>query len=199
MWMWRSRRQMGWRWFVCARLRCLLSRWQVFQRNRWQTLQLCWNRLVYRWKYVCRRCLWAYRYVFGLLVCVCSRLSNYILASFEDFDLLDNGGSNCGEPIDTDIGVYWRNVDITDGRQAVFRVDRNGATSPRTGPTVDHTLGTSTGKYIYVEASSPCNPYVPWHFESTIRYDGASASSSLSFWYHQVSFDQFIEYCVWIR
>ena len=124
------------------------------------------------------------------------------IASFENFDQLRDGGSNCDEPIDTDIGVYWQNVDITDGQQAVFRVNAGSTPSPNTGPTADHTLGRSTGKYIYLEASSSCNPNVPWHFESSIRYDGASDSPSLSLWYHQVSFrsiDRILCVCTLIK
>ncbi len=56
--------------------------------------------------------------------------------------------------------------------------------SASTGPTIDHTLGSSAGIYVYTEASSPSalgdTAWLMSPFVSLL----SSASPSLSFWYH---------------
>ncbi len=63
-----------------------------------------------------------------------------------------------------------------------FAVDVNGTSSSSTGPSVDHTVGTSAGKYVYAEASG-CTGGT-WHLNSPpINLTGTNAIE-FSFWYH---------------
>ncbi len=69
---------------------------------------------------------------------LCAPITNY--PYMEDFD---NGViPPCYSETSTATGYTWR-------------VDNGGTPSSATGPAVDHTTGTATGYYMYVEASSP--------------------------------------------
>lgn len=65
----------------------------------------------------------------------------------------------------------------------------NGATPTATsGPNVDHTVGTSSGKYIYTEASSPAASGEVAYAISPCVYL-SNSSMVLSFWYHMYGSD----------
>ena len=51
------------------------------------------------------------------------------------------------------VGNNWTQ-DQSDGGE--WRLDMGGTPSGTTGPSVDYNPGTSTGKYMYTESSSPC-------------------------------------------
>ncbi len=69
---------------------------------------------------------------------LCAPITNY--PYMEDFD---NGViPPCYSETSTATGYTWR-------------IDNGGTPSSATGPAVDHTTGTATGYYMYVEASSP--------------------------------------------
>ncbi|EDO47788.1 predicted protein [Nematostella vectensis] len=63
-----------------------------------------------------------------------------------------------------------------------WRRDRGGTPSANTGPTVDHTLGTALGWYMYVEASNG-NSYDLGRLESG-SLKQSSATCQMNFWYH---------------
>lgn len=79
------------------------------------------------------------------------------------------------------LGGDWTNVTGVDG--ADWTVDIGGTATTTTGPGTDHTLGTSTGRYIYTE-SSTC--YGVTHIAESPVYDISSMTNDavLSFWYH---------------
>ena len=63
--------------------------------------------------------------------------------------------------------------------------DENGTGSGGTGPSVDHTLGNATGKYLYTEASTPALPgEVATVTSPNIDLAGFSYPA-LHFWYHK--------------
>jgi len=67
-----------------------------------------------------------------------------------------------------------------------FLVDINGTGSNPTGPQgVDHNPGTSTGKYLYAETSSPCfTGSNSWHLESPAIDLTGTNDIQFTFWYH---------------
>ena len=64
-----------------------------------------------------------------------------------------------------------------------WRVNKGATPSSSTGPDFDHTTGTSTGKYIYLEASGPCNGKTAILYSPCFDLNGIT-SSLLTFWYH---------------
>ncbi|MDX5347855.1 MAG: choice-of-anchor J domain-containing protein, partial [Hymenobacteraceae bacterium] len=64
-----------------------------------------------------------------------------------------------------------------------WEVDNGGTSSSGTGPAVDHTLGTSAGKYVFTEASSGSLGSVAELESPCINLSGLTAPG-LEFWYH---------------
>lgn len=66
-----------------------------------------------------------------------------------------------------------------------FSSDTGGTSSGSTGPSTDHNPGTSSGRYLYAEASSPCyTGSNSWHLESpSIDLTGTN-DIQFTFWYH---------------
>jgi len=65
-----------------------------------------------------------------------------------------------------------------------WRADNGGTPTTNSGPSVDHTLGTSAGKYLYTEASSPAVQGEVTNLISPCLAIPATGTISLSFWYH---------------
>lgn len=64
-----------------------------------------------------------------------------------------------------------------------WRTNSGGTASGSTGPSSDHTLGTSAGKYLYLEASGGCDSNLATLLSPCI--DLTSATSPIfEFWYH---------------
>ncbi len=80
----------------------------------------------------------------------------------------------------------WRNADQYGFAQAgTDWLAEDGSTpSTTTGPDIDHTLGTATGKYLYVETSG-CNN-VTAHLVSGIFDFSALSAPKIKFWYHML-------------
>lgn len=78
----------------------------------------------------------------------------------------------------------WKNADQYAFPQAGtdWLVEDGSTPSTATGPDIDHTIGTATGKYIYVETSG-CNN-VTAHLVSAIYDFSAVSSPRISFWWH---------------
>jgi len=100
----------------------------------------------------------------------------------ENFD----NQSTCGTATDCETEVCnidgnWSNVN--NGSDDVdWRVDKNGTPSSNTGPSIDHTLGTASGQYVYLETSS-CYGKTAL-LKSKCMNLSSYESASLSFWYH---------------
>lgn len=125
----------------------------------------------------------------NLLLLFCFQLAAFIgftqpISTFpyvEDFEAEATCPTGCGAACPTLID--WTNP-ITDDLD--WLVDVNGTSSGGTGPSVDHTLGTTAGKYVYIETSCSGTGYPnmtaelesPW-FDFT-----SYANVNLSFWYH---------------
>jgi gliding motility-associated-like protein len=58
-----------------------------------------------------------------------------------------------------------------------------GTTGPNTGPSVDHTLGTSTGKFLFIE-SSGCNALQAVSVQTPPLNFGASTNPQIEYWVH---------------
>ncbi|MFC2111493.1 BNR-repeat neuraminidase N-terminal domain-containing protein, partial [Bacteroidota bacterium] len=65
-----------------------------------------------------------------------------------------------------------------------WRVDAAGTPSAYTGPTIDHTLGTALGKYMYTEASAPAVLGEVTSFLSPCINFSNFPNPVLKFWYH---------------
>jgi hypothetical protein len=99
----------------------------------------------------------------------------------EDFEAEAVCPTGCGAACATLIDF---NNDLADDID--WLVDTAGTSSGSTGPSVDHTLGTINGKYVFVETScdgtgypnTTANLESPW-FDFT-----AGTSMQLNFWYH---------------
>ena len=101
------------------------------------------------------------------------------LPHVEDFELFPTCSGSCGATCNLING--WTNAT---GDYGDWTVDINGTSSSNTGPSADHTLGNSTGHYLYIEASSPCFPSRDFFLVSPLcDFTGANAPQ-LSFWYH---------------
>ncbi len=71
-----------------------------------------------------------------------------------------------------------------------WTVDNGGTPSANTGPSVDHTLGTSAGKYLFTEASNPAAQGDIANLVSPcIDLSNANAGARLKFWYHMYGAD----------
>lgn len=64
-----------------------------------------------------------------------------------------------------------------------WQVDAGGTPSTNTGPTVDHTLGTAAGKYVFTEASSGTVGDETYLISPCLDLSALTAPQ-LSFWYH---------------
>ncbi len=69
-----------------------------------------------------------------------------------------------------------------------WQVNAGGTSSSNTGPTIDHTLGTSTGIYVYTEASSGSQGNYTTLTSPCLDLSSMLAPG-LSFWYHMYGAD----------
>ncbi|MCB9232296.1 MAG: PKD domain-containing protein [Bacteroidia bacterium] len=100
---------------------------------------------------------------------------------FESFGLCSTN-PDCGVTTCPISGI-WTNepngvVDDID-----WRVDEGGTPSQTTGPSIDHDPGTSTGNYVYLEASNGCTTTVAHLVTGCIDLSTAT-NPTLNFWYH---------------
>jgi PKD repeat protein len=100
----------------------------------------------------------------------------------QDFEAFAQCGGSCTSTCALQDG--WVNA-ATATRD--FSSDTGGTSSSQTGPQVDHTLGTSAGRYLYAESSSPCYTGAnSWHLVSpTIDLTGTN-DVQFTFWYHML-------------
>ncbi|WP_194765843.1 T9SS type A sorting domain-containing protein [Tamlana sp. I1] len=116
---------------------------------------------------------------------ISAQVSNYpYIQNFDSFvDCIDT----CGEPCA--LKESWTNV-YTD--QDEWITNKAATPTADTGPTVDHTLGTQLGTYLYVETSDPCHLVSTTSHLLSPVFDLTSPSltlSEMSFWYHMMGVD----------
>lgn len=75
----------------------------------------------------------------------------------------------------------WSNSTEDD---ADWIVNKGGTQTGNTGPTVDQTLGTVDGNYLYIESSTPCNPSKEAILTSQCIDVSTINTPQLTFWYH---------------
>lgn len=106
----------------------------------------------------------------------------------EDFEGQTLGPTGCG-PSYTFTGTTWMNGDDAGSvtHQTDWTVDNGGTSSSGTGPSIDHTLGTNSGNYIYAETSCSGSGYPnrTWELWSPfLDFSGTTTNMELTFWYH---------------
>ncbi|MDA8693443.1 PKD domain-containing protein, partial [Saprospiraceae bacterium] len=103
----------------------------------------------------------------------------------EDFESVATCGTSndCGTT-SCPLGVAWRNIPNGIEDDIDWRADNDGTGSAGTGPSVDHTLGTASGIYLYLESSSCSN-----RTANLVAYCvplSNTGASELSLWYHML-------------
>ena len=91
---------------------------------------------------------------------------------FQNFELFTNGSP---------ASEGWFNT-ATGNPQ--WLVDAGGTPSSATGPNVDHTSGTVTGKYVFLETSGGVAGVADTMVSAPIAVDASQSILELSFWYH---------------
>ncbi|UCF62747.1 MAG: choice-of-anchor D domain-containing protein, partial [bacterium] len=105
--------------------------------------------------------------------------SNTAFPPFSAPYLEDFEGAVVGTP--GTLPILWTNETDDDFD---WYVDAGGTPSASTGPSVDHTLGTSAGKYMFTESSSPNYPAQIAHLTTPFIDMSGVNQPGLSFWYH---------------
>ncbi len=97
----------------------------------------------------------------------------------QDFESFNTCTNSCNATCNLLDG--WSN-ETGDGGNWI--VDQGGTSSSQTGPSVDKIPGTSVGKYIYLETSSPCYPNVTSNMLSPELDLAGSNAPLVEFYYH---------------
>lgn len=100
---------------------------------------------------------------------------------FENFSLCgtanDCGNTSCS------LANGWENPANFTFDDIDWRTNSGGTASGSTGPSSDHTLGTTAGKYLFLEASGGCDSNLAILLSPCIDLSTAT-SPLLEFWYH---------------
>ncbi|XP_077978860.1 MAM and LDL-receptor class A domain-containing protein 1-like [Glandiceps talaboti] len=102
--------------------------------------------------------------------------------ALDDVSVNDGSCGALGECTFEKVSCTWTNVQSTDDFDWI--VGSGSTSTSGTGPSIDHTTGSSAGKYLYVEASSPRRPGEVARFTSIIFDATSSSGHCLIFWYH---------------
>lgn len=113
-------------------------------------------------------------------------VASSVQENLETFTLCGTA-TNCAATI-CPLGNGW--INETNGSQddIDFRTNEGPTPSTGTGPDVDHTLGTATGNYIYLEASNACFFQQANLVSPCIDLTSAS-SAQMTYWYHMYGAD----------
>ena len=111
-------------------------------------------------------------------------ISNAQISSFphtEDFESFATCGTGCGASCVLSSNWVNSTADNLD-----WLTDVGGTSSTSTGPSVDHTLGTASGNYLYVETSCSGTgfPSMTADLESPVFDFSLSNDPKMDFWYH---------------
>jgi hypothetical protein len=125
-----------------------------------------------------------YYLLFALLSTVSLRAQITSYPHFTNFESEGLCGTSCTGACN--LTGTWRNADQYGFPQAgTDWLAEDGSTpSSATGPDIDHTLGTATGKYVYTETSGCTN--VSAHLVSAIYDFSALTAPKVSFYYHML-------------
>ncbi|MBL0015846.1 MAG: hypothetical protein IPP17_05245 [Bacteroidetes bacterium] len=125
-----------------------------------------------------------YYLFFALLLAGSLRAQITTYPNFTNFESQSLCGTSCSGACN--LTGTWRNADQWGFAQAgTDWLAEDGSTpSTTTGPDVDHTLGTGTGKYVYTETSG-CNN-VSAHLVSDIFSFASLTAPKVRFWYHML-------------
>jgi len=96
----------------------------------------------------------------------------------EDFEAEPTCGTSCNTTCI--LASSWANEQVDD--DVDWTTDQGGTGSSATGPSADHTNGTSTGKYLYLETSG-CSGQTAILTSPCLDISGLSGPA-ISFWYH---------------
>eukprot|EP00057_Strongylocentrotus_purpuratus_P007164 XP_011661638.1 PREDICTED: MAM and LDL-receptor class A domain-containing protein 1-like [Strongylocentrotus purpuratus] len=100
-------------------------------------------------------------------------------------DDIDMYAGSCPPPGDCDFEngfCTWNNDPTSDAFDWI--IGQGGTPSVNTGPSIDHTLGTVQGSYVFMETSSPVVPGDTVRFRSQAFGGTPSGGRCLRFWYH---------------
>jgi PKD repeat protein len=116
------------------------------------------------------------------------RDSVFVLPVSENFDLLSGCStiSDC-ELTSCSLGTDWFNHLNGQEDDIDWRVNFGSTPSTGTGPSYDHTTGTSLGNYIYLEASNGCTSHTALMSSPCIDL-GTAQLPVLKFYYHMYGF-----------
>ena len=103
-------------------------------------------------------------------------------ADFENVAACSTANNCSGTNCNLNLSNSWFNETNGSGDNIDWRVDSDGTPSVDTGPSIDHTVGTSAGMYLYLEASNGCTNQTA-HL-STPCIDIPLGTTELRFWYH---------------
>ncbi len=117
----------------------------------------------------------------------CSASSWAIINTFpyvEDFESEMLCSTNCSDPCN--LGGGWKNASQygLPAGGTHWRTREGSTPSSSTGPDTDHTLGNTTGNYLYVETSG-CNNTIADLVSDQLDFT-AVAVPALEFWYHML-------------
>ena len=96
-----------------------------------------------------------------------------------DFEALSTCSAACGASCS--FTASWMNTNDDD---VDWAVDKGGTSSTDTGPDADHTTGSSSGNYVYLEATSCFNKNFAAHLESQCLDFRNVTQPKVIFWYH---------------
>src|SRR5687768_9119236 len=118
----------------------------------------------------------------GMLMAAAMNAQISVFPNFTNFEAEPLSGTSCSGSCA--LTGTWRNADQWAFPQAgTDWLSEDGSTpSTSTGPDVDHTTGTATGKYVYVETSGCTNTTA--FLVSDICDFSAQSAPRISFWWH---------------
>ncbi|XP_066300036.1 MAM and LDL-receptor class A domain-containing protein 1-like [Branchiostoma lanceolatum] len=99
--------------------------------------------------------------------------------AIDDVQITDGACPNAGDCDFEDGRCTWSNLNVGDDFD--WLRGRGDTQSQFTGPTVDHTLGTDQGQYMFIETS---NPRVPGETAMLTSETFLAGSACINFWYH---------------
>ena len=105
----------------------------------------------------------------------------------QDFEAFPDGPDGARATVVLPVGEGWLNVVNGSGDELDWSPDRGGTPSGGTGPSVDHTLGTAAGTYLYVETSDPVlEDETALLLSPNIDFSDVVGFAGVEFYYHML-------------
>ncbi len=108
------------------------------------------------------------------------------LPYFEGFDNFNlcNTATNCGATV-CGLKYGWQNLSNNVFDEIDWRTHAGATPSNNTGPSIDHSLGNISGRYLYLESSGGCDSAEAILMSPCLDLDTSfSANIQMEFWYH---------------